>query len=123
MAVLRVISLMLGLAMVSGCDVEQRVTRLEKQNTELKAKAEKDHVARDYDLKAKCSKDARTWFNENWEREKNTRLLDFSNHYQATSNNCFILVEIHSVDDDLGSWTSSVMLWNVYEKFEGGKLR
>ena len=48
-----------------GCDTA-RVDRLEKENAELKAKVDKADVARDYDLQAKCSKDARAWFNKNW---------------------------------------------------------
>jgi len=49
-----------------GCDTGERINRLEKENVELKAKLEKEHLALDYDLQAKCSKDARVWFNGGW---------------------------------------------------------
>jgi hypothetical protein len=119
---LRAIALILVLTLISGCDLEDRIRKLEKQNADLKAQTDKDHVGRDYDLKAKCSKDARTWFNENWEREKNTLLLQYSNHYQTRSNDCFILVELHYSNDDRGSWTNGVMLWNVYENLRVGNF-
>jgi hypothetical protein len=70
-----------------GCDTA-RVDRLEKENAALKAKVDKADVALNLDLQAKCSKDARTWFNQNWPRDKNTIMLDFTNHYNAKFNKC-----------------------------------
>jgi len=114
------ISLVLCLAVagLSGCDTA-RVDRLEKENAALKAKVDKADVARDFDLRAKCSKDARAWFNGNWSRDKDTVLLDFSNHYNAKQNKCFILVEFHYTSHFSrpggNSWTNDMTLTDVYE--------
>jgi hypothetical protein len=104
-----------------GCDAE-KVARLEKQNEELKAALKKSETTADYDEKARCSKDARTWFNENWAatgRDKDTMLLDFTNHFQKKSNRCFILVEYHyrtPLTSGSGeAWTNSINLYDVSE--------
>src|ERR1019366_3368203 len=76
-----------------GCDTSERIARLEKQNQELQTELKNRNATADYDLQAKCSKDARIWFNENWSRDKDTILLDFSNHYNKSLNKCFIVVE------------------------------
>jgi hypothetical protein len=105
-------------AVVAGCDAD-RVAKLEKENADLKAKVEKQDTALVYDLQAKCSKDARAWFNENWSRDKNTILLDFTNHYDAKLNKCFILVEHHYKSDFAGpggnSWTNEMSLTDVQQ--------
>jgi hypothetical protein len=112
--------LFLGAAAIiaAGCDSD-RVSKLEKENQEMKAKLEKNNVALDYDLQAKCSKDARAWFHENWSRDKDTILLDFSNHYSAKLNKCFIFVEYHynssPSNGDLSSWANYMTLYDVYE--------
>jgi len=102
-------------ASVIGCDTGKRLSRLEKENAELKAQVEKDQAARDLDLQAKCSKDARDWFNENWSRDKDTILLDFTNHYNKSSNSCLIFVEFHYSFGPSTSWVNDMSLWNVYE--------
>ena len=113
-------SVLLGFFVIalSGCDMG-RVDRLERENAALKAKVDKADVARDFDLQAKCSKDARAWFNGNWSRDKDTILLDFSNHYNAKQNKCFILVEFHYTSHFAGpggnSWTNDMSLTDVYE--------
>lgn len=106
-----------------GCDNSDRIDRLEKQNQELQAQVKKTSATADYDLQAKCSKDARGWFNENWSRDKDTLLLDFTNHYNKNLNKCFILVEFHYSTDKEGSWTSSMTMWDVYENSKYGEVR
>lgn len=102
--------------MAIGCGQDKKIASLEKQNQELKAEVDKSHAMADYDLQAKCSKDAKAWFNENWAREKNTELLQFTNHYNRSMNKCFILVEYHySLADGGDSWNSSMSLWDIYE--------
>jgi hypothetical protein len=106
-----------------GCDRGERISRLEKQNEELKAEAKKDRTAADYDLQAKCARDARVWFNENWSRDKDTILLTYTNHYQKSSNKCFILVEFHYFFwDKNGSWINDITLWDVYENAKQGNF-
>lgn len=121
------IAILLGLTVIAltGCDTE-RLNKLEKENTDLKAKINKTDVARDFDLQAKCGKDARIWFNENWSRDKDTILLDFTDHYNAKQNKCFILVEYHynsKLADTRGtSWTNDMVLYDVYENAKYGEF-
>jgi hypothetical protein len=110
--VLMVLTMMTG----GGCDDPQRMTRLEKENADLKAQLSSEkNVTRNYDLEARCSKDARVWFGQNYSRDKDTTLLDFSNHYHVPSNQCYIFVEYHWRQGAGDSWMNSIALWNVYE--------
>src|SRR5713226_10771540 len=104
-------ALILTLLSVS-CDISDRVSKLEKQAKGMQS--DKDRMT-DYDLQAKCSKDAKAWFNENWSSDKDTILLDFMNHYNKKQNKCFILVERH-YNSNLAapggtSWTNDMSLW------------
>jgi hypothetical protein len=98
--------------------------RLEKQNKDLQSQLavqSKDrNVTRNYDLQARCAKDAKSWFNENYRRDKDTTLLDFSNHYNLATNQCFIFVELHLREQDGSSWMNNMTLWNVYENAKYG---
>lgn len=67
------------------------------------------------DFQAKCSKDARVWFNENWQRDKTTTYLDFENHYNKKLGKCFIFVQWNYNDDAGPSWYSDSLLANIYE--------
>lgn len=112
------IGLLACCTLLAGCDTD-RIAKLEKENADLKAKVEKQSIVVDYDLQAKCAKDARSWFNENWSRDKDTILLDFTNHYNAKQNKCFILVEYHYKSNFAGpggdSWTNDMSLTDIYE--------
>jgi hypothetical protein len=117
-----------ALLVLIGCDHEDRIARLEKETQEVKtAQSDKNRVA-DYDLQAKCAKDARAWFNENWagSRDKDTVLLDFRDHYNKKENKCFVLVEYHYNSNLAGprgtSWTNIMSLWDVYENSRYGDL-
>jgi hypothetical protein len=109
--------------LLSACDIPDRVSKLEKETKEMQT--ERDRVS-DYDLQAKCSKDARAWFNENWSRDKDTVLLDFTNHYNKKGNKCFILVEFHYNNNFVGpggtGWTNHMSLWDIYENSKYGEL-
>lgn len=106
-----------ALTLAAGCDTE-KVARLERQNKELQ---EKQTVA-EYDLREKCSRDAKAWFNENWRRDKDTVLLDYTNHYSKAMNKCFILVEYHYSFGDNGSWMNDMTLWDVHENSKYGNF-
>jgi hypothetical protein len=110
--------------MIAGCDIPDRVSRLEKENQETKAELEKLRAARsataDYDLQAKCPRDAKTFFTEGFSRDKDTLLLDYSNHYNKAQNKCFISVEYHFQSGAGGSWTNDISLWDVYENVKYG---
>jgi hypothetical protein len=113
-----VIGLLTCCILLAGCDAD-RIAKLEKENAELKAKIEKQSLVADYDHQAKCAKDARSWFNENWSRGKNTIILDFTNHYNVKLNKCFILVEhhynSHLASSGGDSWTNDMSITDVYE--------
>lgn len=112
------IGLLTWCALLVGCDAD-RIAKLEKENADLKAKVEKRSAVVDYDFQAKCSKDARAWFNENWSADKDTILLTFVNHYDAKLNKCFVLVEYHYKSDFArpggNSWTNEMRLTDVYQ--------
>lgn len=116
---------LVSVLILSGCD-DERVAKLEKQNQELQAEVKeikKDNAAAiSYDLQAKCSRDAKVWFNENWGRgEKGDLLLNYSNHYSKAQNKCFILVEYHySLTGP--SWVLDELLWDVYDNSQDGNL-
>ena len=103
------------LVIVTGCDHEARLTKLEKDNQDLRAEIGKNAKSADFDLQSKCARDARTWFNDIWSRDKDTILLDYTNHYNKKSNQCFILVEYHYHLDKNGSWVNDMNLYDVYE--------
>jgi len=122
---MRITFLVAALIVSLGCDTSDRIARLEKENQELQAQIKKNDAAADYDLQAKCGGDARAWFNENWgSRDKDTILLDFSNHYNKKMNKCFIVVEYHYnshlVGDGGNSWTNDMVVSDVYENVKYG---
>ena len=112
-------------ALLAGCDAD-RISKLEKENAEPKAKVEKQSAAENLDLQAKCSKDSRIWFNENWSGGKKALFLDFTNHYNTKQNKCFIVVEYH-FNSDTGIpgeflWVNDQLLYDVYENSKYGEF-
>jgi hypothetical protein len=108
-----------------GCDAD-KVARLEKQNQELEAQFQRQRAASDLDSQAKCSRDAKVFFTEGWQRDKDTILLDHSNHYNKKENKCFVLVELHYNSHFAGpggdSWTNDMALYDVYENIKYGNF-
>jgi len=119
MRVLYLFCLCLIAILFVGCDTD-RINRLEKENQELKTKVEKGDAARDYDLGARCSKDAKQWFRENYSRDKDTELLDYTNHYKKASNKCFLVVEFHYKTGASWTWINDITLWDLYENSKYG---
>ena len=107
-----------------GCDYPDRITRLEKENKDLQTQVSRQQAAIDYDLQAKCSRDAKAWFNENWNSsDKNTLLLHYINHYHKPRNKCYILVEYHySIGDKTASWVNHMSVYDMYENTEYGSF-
>lgn len=112
----------LSLSIPDGCDHEDRLKRLEKDNQDLKAQVSKDQAVTDYDLQAKCSRDAKAWFNGTWSRDKDTVLLTYTNHYNKALNKCYIWVEYHYRVDKNGSWYKDLLLTDVYENSTFGNF-
>ena len=120
-----VITLGMILLTAIGCDTDQKIGRLEKQAEELKAEVNKNRAAIDYDLQAKCSRDAKTWFKENYLPDKNTLLLNHTNHYNKSLNKCYVSVENHYLvwgDIVSGAWINDISLWDIYENTEYGNF-
>jgi hypothetical protein len=116
----RLSSILLSLTALLDCGCyNDRIERLEKQNQELMAEVKKDHAATDYDLQAKCARDSRVWFSENWQADKTTLVLTYTDHYNKKLNKCFIEVEYHYklVGD---SWANDLAVWDIYENTEYG---
>jgi len=113
------------LVVVVGCDNAERISRLEKQTKELKAEVSKNRAVADYDLDARCSRDAQAWFNENYPPDKKTLVLNRTNHYNKSLNKCFVFVENHyTVWGNLvnGAWVNDMSVWDVYENSEYGRF-
>jgi hypothetical protein len=110
------------LLLSSGCDDRERIDRLEKQNQELKEEVKKSQASTEYDMQAKCSRDAKAWFNENWQRDKGTTLLTHTNHYNKAQNKCYELTEWHYEVGDGPSWVGDITLWDVYENTKYGHV-
>ena len=84
-----------------------------------RAKPTIEQLTADYDLRAKCARDARDWFKENWRLDKGTLLLNYSNHYSKAQNRCYALVENHTlVSNDL--WVNNLTLWDVNDNSKQG---
>jgi len=104
-----------------GCDSGEKIGKLEKQVEELKAEQKKNEAVVDFDLQSKCSRDAKTYFNENWRLEKDTILLDYTNHYSKKLNKCFIRV-VHNYSLSKSFWMSDVVFYDVYENVNYGQI-
>jgi uncharacterized protein YheU (UPF0270 family) len=104
-------------ALEDGCDYDARMKKLEQKNEDLQAKFDRGHAVEEYDLAAKCSRDARIWFNSNFSSEasdKDTLLLDFTNHYNKAQNKCYIYV-LYNYNLGRTSWHRSYWAADVHE--------
>jgi hypothetical protein len=110
--------------LAAGCGDGQRIAQLEKQNEEFKAQLARNQAATEFDLQAKCSKDSKAWFSESFSNDKDTVILDYSNHYNKEQNKCFTVVEWHykSALFGEGSWVNHMSLWDVYENTKYGEF-
>jgi len=104
-----------SIVLLFGCDAD-KIARLEKENKELKAKLDEKSKLVDLDTQSKCSTAAKAFFRQNWQRDKDTILLDYTNHYNQSLGKCFILVEWHSnTVTDRGEWFNTIELYDVFE--------
>lgn len=107
-----------------GCDAD-RVSKLEKDNADLRARLNQQSAATNYEAQGKCAKDAKEWFRETWRPNKDTIFLDYTNHYNIKLNKCFILVEHHYNSHVAGpggdSWTNEMNIFDVYENSKYGE--
>jgi outer membrane murein-binding lipoprotein Lpp len=116
-------SIVAGLCALVGCSDSERLAKLEKQNQELQAQIKKQESASAlYDLQAKCAKDAAAWFRTNFPADKDTILLNQTNHYNRSMNKCFISVEYHFSTSSV-SWSNAMSLWDVQENSQYAEYR
>src|SRR5436305_14172183 len=113
------------LLLFAGCD-NDRFARLEKQNADLERQIGTLQKSTQLELQAKCAKDAKGWFNENWAHgaDRGTILLTYTNHYSVAKNKCFITVEYHfnSIGGGGFRWVNSVSVYDVYENQKYGEI-
>jgi hypothetical protein len=99
-----------------GCCRTERISYLEKENLGLRAQVAKDRAVAEYDLQAKCSRDATAWFNDNWsgKDKKTIILLTHTNHLQKSSQDNYSR-------GGNGNWVNDMTLWDVYENKNYGQ--
>ena len=102
---------------------DDRIAKLEKQTSELQQQVATLQKTGQLDLQAQCAKDAKNWFDSNWGRpDKDTILLNFTNHYSATKNKCFINVEYHYSLSNSTIWYNDIQIYDVYENQRLGEI-
>jgi hypothetical protein len=105
---------------ILGCGCEQdRVAKLEEQNKQLSARLDKIQQATSMENEAKCAGAAKTYFRENWQADKDTFLLDYTNHYSTAQTKCFIQVVYNfriARTRDAEVTIRSTTIYDVYER-------
>jgi hypothetical protein len=102
-----------SMLMATGCDTD-RISKLEKENQELKEKLSAKDTAQIYEMQAKCGKDAKEWFRDNYSQDKDYLSQLYIDHYNKKLNVCFIrTADQLKIFDNSTSWHTSI--WNVYE--------
>jgi len=103
----------------TGCD-NDRLAKLEKQNVALSEQLASLQKSNQLELQSKCAKDAKMWFTENWQSDKDTILLTFENHYSERLNKCIITVFYNY---NIGGRTSSFQkITSIYDIYENARL-
>jgi hypothetical protein len=115
--------LLTAVLFLGACNTD-RIAQLEKQNKEMRAELDRQKTLVDLDTQAKCSNTSRIFFNINFRRDKDTVLLDYSNHYNKKLGKCFILVEWHYNvrPSTTGEWFNVMMLHDVFENNKYAEL-
>ena len=118
------LTIVLGISLLLvGCN-EDRIVKLEKQNQELQTQVKeikKRDVVAEYDLQAKCAHDSKVWFNENWQSDRDTLLLTYTDHYSRSQNKCFLFVEYHHAYTK-DWWVNAMSIWDIYENVQYGEV-
>lgn len=109
-----------------GCN-DERVAKLEKQTAALELQLAQTQKSGQLELQAKCGKDAKIWFDQNWQPDKDTILLTYTNHYSTAKNKCFINIEFHynlGAANNLSNykWYNNVAVHDVYENNKYGEI-
>lgn len=108
---------------VAGCN-NDRVARLESEVQSLKQELSQVRKVNALELQAKCAADAKAWFHEHWQPDKDTALLDYSSHYNPVSNKCFAEV-YYNWSLSTGRTTmlnQSTTIHDIYENSEYGRM-
>ena len=97
----------------AGCN-DDRIAKLEKQTTELQQQVAGLQKSGQLDLQAKCAADADKWFEKRWQPDKDTMLLDHTNHYNVARNQCFVTVVYNFNGLVQLQWLGTLQLYDVY---------
>jgi len=97
----------------TGCDTD-RIGKLEKENQELKEKLSAKDATQIYEMQARCGKDAKEWFRDNYSQDRDYISQLYIDHYNKKINACFIrTADQVNLFDGSTSWHTEI--WNVYE--------
>ena len=100
-------------------DKSQKQKEVKQQQQTKGKQVKQQQQVTDLDLQAKCGKDANAWFHANWQRDKDTASLDYSNHYNKAVNKCFILVQFNSWLGVKNTFLAKdVIAYDVFENVE-----
>jgi hypothetical protein len=113
------VSLVLALAL-SGCDSD-RLAKLEKQNAALGAQLTALQKTNQLEAQSKCAKDTRDWFARAFESDKDTTLLEYTNHYNISRNKCFASVNWNYHLGNTNSFNKLIFVYDVYENARVGE--
>jgi hypothetical protein len=104
--------------MLLGACSSDRIAQLEKQNKEIRAEFDRQKTLVDLDTQSKCSNAALAFFRRQWSSDKDTALLDYTNHFNKALGKCFILVEWHQNSNTVFkgfAWYNNIQLYDVLE--------
>lgn len=106
----------------TACDIPNRVRSLEKQTKELKEEMSRKETVGDFELQIKCSREAKEWFKEMFQSDKDTTFQTYQDHFNKKLTKCFIATEWHYSMTEKGEWMNHMELWDVYENRKYGEF-
>jgi hypothetical protein len=109
---MRVLVLALSITLCA-CNTD-KITQLERENQDLRAKLDSVTRAKSLALQEKCAKQARDEFkSQGWAKEQ---LAGYTNHYVAQLNKCFIIIQSTDTKTAPGQIITTM---SVFDAFEG----
>lgn len=86
-------SVAVSLVLLSACSYSDRIAALERQNKEMRKELDAQKNIVDLDTQAKCSNAAKAFYIGRFQFDKDTTVLEYSNHYNKLLGKCFIYVQ------------------------------
>jgi len=109
---MRVLVLALSITL-SACNTD-KITQLERENQDLRAKLDSVTRAKSLDLQEKCAKQARDEFK--FQGRDKEQLAGYTSHYVAQLNKCFIAIQNTDTKTAPGQIITTK---SVFDAFEG----